>query len=273
MGSATMIRRTITALLLLILILPVTYFGGLLYFLYVCVFVVGAALEYVQMFRGRDFEPSPLIVVGGVFLLLLIRSFWPAWAIPAFTGLILLAMTVHVFSYERGRDSAALDFVITAAGLAYLGWAAGYMLDLRALPQGGWWTLFVFPIVWLADSGAYAIGARYGKHKMFARISPKKSWEGYLAGLFIGTLYGGFFAFAYTRFGPLHVNIGQGLLLGFVLSTVTTLGDLGESLFKRFANAKDSGNFLPGHGGAFDRIDSLIWAAVIGVIWIRSFLL
>ncbi len=67
--------------------------------------------------------------------------------------------------------------------------------------------------------------------------------------------------------------IWQGVLLGFVLSTLTTLGDLGESLIKRFTGAKDSGNILPGHGGAFDRIDSLIWAAVIGVIWIRLFLL
>jgi phosphatidate cytidylyltransferase len=108
---------------------------------------------------------------------------------------------------------------------------------------------------------------------MTPRLSPKKSWEGYWAGVFMGTLYGAFFAYAYSTYGPLHVSIGQGLLLGFVLSTVTTLGDLGESLFKRFGAMKDSGNFLPGHGGAFDRIDSLIWGAVIGVYWIRFFFL
>ncbi|MCL5123176.1 MAG: phosphatidate cytidylyltransferase, partial [Deltaproteobacteria bacterium] len=162
---------------------------------------------------------------------------------------------------------------ITLGGLIYLGWVGAYMVDLRSLPDGGWWVMFIFPVVWLADSGAYSIGARYGTHKMFPRLSPNKSWEGYWAGVLMGTLYGGFFAFMYTKFGPLHVDIWQGVLIGFVLSTITTLGDLGESLFKREAVIKDSGNLFPGHGGAFDRIDSLIWAAVIGVYMIRFFFL
>ena len=268
-----MLRRLATALLLLVLIVPAIVLGGVVYFLYVSFFIVTASLEYVQMFRAARFQPSWLITVGGTFVLLAVRAFRPAWVEWSFTGLILIAMTYYLYTYECGRQEAALDFLVTLGGLTYLGWVAGYMLELRALPQGLWWVLIVFPVVWLADSGAYMIGARYGTHKMLKRLSPKKSWEGFFAGAFIGTLYGGFFAFAYTRFGPLHVSILQGVLLGFVLSTVTTLGDLGESLLKRFAGAKDSGNFLPGHGGSFDRIDSLIWAAVIGVIWIRLFLL
>jgi phosphatidate cytidylyltransferase len=108
---------------------------------------------------------------------------------------------------------------------------------------------------------------------MFKRISPKKSWEGYLAGVFMGVIYGGFLAFAYTKFGHLQLGVAQGALLGLVISASSILGDLGESLFKRFANEKDSGTFLPGHGGAFDRVDSLIWAAVIGFFWIRFILL
>ncbi len=265
--------RVITALLLLILIIPAVLFGGVLYFVYVSFFIVMAAWEYVQMFRAAGYQPSALIAVGGAFVLLTTRAFRPAWTDWALTALILGAMTYHLFAYERGRHEAALEFGITLGGFTYLGWFAGYMLELRALPDGGWWVMIVFPVVWLTDSGAYMIGARYGKHKMLKLLSPKKSWEGFKAGVLIGTLYGGFFAFAYSRFGPLHLSVWQGLLLGFVLSTVTTLGDLGESLFKRFGDAKDSGNFLPGHGGAFDRIDSLIWAAVIGVIWIRLFLL
>ena len=125
----------------------------------------------------------------------------------------------------------------------------------------------------MADSGAYSIGARYGKHKLAPRLSPKKSWEGYLTGVFTGTLYGGFFALAYSTWGPLEISIGQGAVLGLVLSVIAPLGDLGESLFKRPVGIKDSGTFIPGHGGAFDRLDSWLWAAVIGYYYIQWFLI
>jgi len=268
-----MARRTVTALLLLALVIPAIIFGGLLYFVLIGFFIVTASWEFTHMFRAAGHQPSMLVTVGGTFLVLAARAFWPAGSEFTLTVLVLLAMAFHLLAYERGRDGAALDFAITVSGILYLGWVGAYMMDLRSVPNGGWWVMFVFPVVWLADSGAYSWGARYGKHKMSPRLSPKKSWEGYWAGVFMGTVYGAFFAYAYSKFGPLHVSLLQGLVLGFVLSTVTTLGDLGESLFKRFAAEKDSGNLFPGHGGAFDRIDSLIWAAVIGVYWIRFFLL
>ncbi len=268
-----MASRIVTALLLLALMAPAILLGGIVYFLYVGVFVTLAAWEYAQLFQAAKFEPSLVATAAGALIVLAARAFRPEAAGPAFTALILAAMTIHLIAYERGRDQAALDFLITVGGIAYLGWIAAYMIDLRGLPAGAWWVMIVFPVIWLADSGAYLVGVRYGRHKMLRRLSPKKSWEGYIAGAIGGTAMGGFFAFAYTRFGPLHVSIWQGLALGFVLSTVTTLGDLGESLFKRFAQAKDSGALLPGHGGAFDRIDSLIWGGVIGYLWIKLFLL
>jgi phosphatidate cytidylyltransferase len=268
-----MARRTLTALSLLAVVIPAILFGRVPYFLLIAFFVLLSSYEFTQMFRETEFQPSVYLTIGGTLAILLARAFWPAYAEAVFTALVLLAMTAYLIAYERGRDQAAFDFLVTLAGFTYLGWIGAYLIDLRALPNGGWWVMFTLPIVWLADSGAYSFGGRYGKHPMTPRLSPKKSWEGYWAGVLMGTLYGGFFAFAYTRYGPLRVGIPQGLLFGFVLSTLTTLGDLGESLFKRFGAMKDSGNLFPGHGGAFDRIDSLIWAAVIGVFWIRLFLL
>ncbi len=218
-----MLKRLGTALLLLLLVVPAIFFGGIYYFVVISGILLAATWEYVQMFKGAQFRPSFWITLGGTLLLLAARSFRPTWADWVFTSLILIAMTYHLLDYERGRDEAALDFVITLGGLAYLGWIGGYFLDLRALPQGGWWVMIVFPVVWLADSGAYMIGARYGKHKMLRRLSPKKSWEGFLAGVLVGTIFGGFFAFAYSRFGPLHISIWQGAVLGFVLSSVTSV--------------------------------------------------
>lgn len=264
-----MARRTLTALLLLALILPAIYFGGVIFFAYLAIFVVVSAWEYVKMFQAVGFEPSAWVGVGGTLAILAARAFWPAGSQAILTTLILLSMIVHLLAYERGRDKAALDFAITIAGFAYLGWIAAYMLDLRNLPDGGWWVMLVFPVIWLADTGAYFVGVQYGRHKMLPRLSPKKSWEGLAGGIVGGTLVGGFLAFAYARFGPLSLKIWQGALLGLVLSATSVLGDLGESLLKRFANAKDSGSLLPGHGGAFDRIDSLIWAGVVGYYLVR----
>lgn len=272
-----MVKRTVTALSLLLVAMPAVLLGGLWFFLLIGFFIVAASYEYVQLFRAVNYQPSAWVTVGGTMLILFARAFFPEWAAAALAFLVLAAMTVHLYAYERGRDQAALDFSITVSGLLYLGWIGAYLYDLRALPNGGWWLMFVLPTVWMADSSAYMIGAKYGRHKLAPRLSPKKSWEGYIAGVFTGTLYGGFFAWAYNvntfPVGHLTISIWQGMTLGFVLSVITTLGDLGESLFKRQGHIKDSGNLFPGHGGAFDRIDSWLWAAVIGVYWIRWFFL
>lgn len=280
-----MLKRAVTALSLLIIAMPAVLWGGIWFFLLIGFFIVLASWEYTQMFRAVHMQPTAPIIVGGTILLLATRSqavthfffpsavFSPQWAELTLTCLALVAMAAHLYAYERGRDQAALDFVITVGGLVYLGWVGAYLVNLRELPNGGWWLMLVLPTVWMADSGAYALGAKYGKHKLAPRLSPKKSWEGYWAGVFTGTLYGGFFAYVYSWLGPLHITFWQGALLGLALSVITTLGDLGESLFKRQGGIKDSGTLFPGHGGAFDRIDSWLWAAVIGVYWIRWFFL
>jgi phosphatidate cytidylyltransferase len=268
-----MAKRTITAILLLIVAMPAVLLGGIWFFLLIGFFIVTAAWEYVQMFRAINMQPSAWVTIGGTLLILITRAFYPAYAELALTCLVLVAMAVHLYAYERGREQAALDFTITVGGFLYLGWVGAYMNDLRALPNGGWWLMFILPTVWMADGAAYLLGAKYGKHKLAPRLSPKKSWEGYWAGVFTGTLFGGYFAYVYSWLGPLHVTIVQGMLLGLVLSIITTLGDLGESLFKRQGGIKDSGHLIPGHGGAFDRIDSWLWAAVIGVYWIHWFFL
>ncbi len=268
-------RRIITVLVLALIGLPAVILGGIFYFLLLGVFITGAAWEYVRMFRCVKLEPQLYITVGGVASILITRMFLPEAALPVFAALILAALAFHLIAYERGRDQAALDFAVTVGGLAYIGWIGAYLLDLRNLPEGGWWFMLVLPCVWLADSGAYSLGTAYGKHKMAPRLSPKKSWEGYAAGVFTGAIGGAFFAFAYATYGNLGGDITplQGGLLGLLLGAITPLGDLGESMFKRQSGLKDSSDVIPGHGGFFDRIDSWLWGAVIGYYFLVWFVL
>ena len=267
-----MVRRTLTALILLAVLLPAVYFGGIPYFLLLSVFVGIATWEYAGMFQRRGFSPARSIAIPAVLLLLATRMFWPQASSVVFTIAILAAMAFHLWAYERGRDDAAVDLLITLGGITYLGWIAAYLLDLRLLPNGMWWLLLVLATVWVADSAAYFVGVRLGRHQMAVRLSPKKTWEGYAAGAFAGTAIGAILGSLMSRYGYLELNVWAGGALGLVLSGLTTLGDLGESLFKRYAVIKDSGTFLPGHGGAFDRIDSLIWAGVLGYYFIRLLL-
>ena len=274
-----MLRRTLTALVLAAIGLPGIIYGGVFYFVLMTIFLVGGAWEYARMYRAVHYEPHEILTVGGVLAIATARVFFVDAAMPLFAALILLAMTVHLIAFERGRDQAALDFCVTVAGIVYVGWLGSYLLDLRNHFEnlGGWWLMIVLPIVWAGDTGAYSIGAVYGKHKMSPRLSPKKSWEGYFAGVFTSVIVGAFFSYAFSSLGhrPLNgmINPMQGALLGLLIGAVAPLGDLGESMLKRQSGLKDSSNIFPGHGGFLDRIDSWIWGAAIGYFVIQIFIL
>ncbi|MBP6210414.1 MAG: phosphatidate cytidylyltransferase [Anaerolineales bacterium] len=268
-------RRLITALGLALIGVPAIVLGGIFYYLLIGTFVIGAAWEYVHLFRAVKFEPQMHITVGGVALITFMRTFFPGYAQPAFTATILAAMAYHLYAYERGRDQSALDFGVTIGGLTYIGWLGSYLFDLRNLPEGGWWFMLVMFCVWAGDSGAYSIGRAYGKHKMAPRLSPKKSWEGYAASVFTGFVTGGFYVWVFKTFGSLtsDITILQGALMGLLLGALPTLGDLGESMIKRQSGIKDSSDIIPGHGGFFDRIDSWLWGAAIGYYFLIWFII
>lgn len=265
-------------ILVVAILLPVGlflfYLGGPIFAAFVALVLGLAAWEFGRLFQIAGFQPSLWLGAAGAALLALGRALdgfsSASWLLAL---LVLATMTYHLVAYERGRDQAGTDFALTLAAGVYLGWLGAYLVSLRSLPGGFWWLLLVLPTVWLADSGAYFIGRSLGKHKLSPRLSPKKTWEGYIGGVIVGTLGAvGLAALWQVWAGPeFNINYGQAALLGLLLSTITTLGDLGESMIKRQAGMKDSGTLLPGHGGAFDRIDSWLWAAPIGyyfLIWV-----
>jgi len=269
-----LVKRLLVTIILLPVGMAAILAGGWYLTALVAVFMCLAAWEYVELFRAGGLQPAGVLVIGGTLILLLGRNFngfeSAAWMISL---VILLSMAYHLVAYERGRDQAGTDFGLTLAGIFYIGWFGAYFISLRNLPEGKWWILVVLPAVWFADTGAYFIGKRFGRHKLSPRLSPNKTWEGYLGGIVAGVLLTALFA-AIWRVGAgpnSAITPLRGALVGLVMGILPTLGDLGESMIKRQVGVKDSGSLLPGHGGAFDRIDSWLWAVVLGyymIVWL-----
>ncbi|KQN58210.1 phosphatidate cytidylyltransferase [Erwinia sp. E602] len=124
---------------------------------------------------------------------------------------------------------------------------------------GAWWLLYVMVLVWGADSGAYMFGKLFGKHKLAPKVSPGKTWEGFLGGLVTSALI----SWLFSVFAPLQVDLSTLLICSIAAALASVLGDLTESMFKREAGIKDSGSLIPGHGGILDRIDSLTAAVPV----------
>jgi phosphatidate cytidylyltransferase len=177
-------------------------------------------------------------------------------------GLLLSLMAAMVYSlwlFERKLgENAPASWMATVGGILFLGWLGSYFFQLRGLEEmAAQWTALTMLGTWIADSGAYVFGKTLGKHKMAPRLSPNKTMEGYLGGIFASTLFTVVIAYF------LDIPLPIALLLGLLVSVVSPAGDLGVSLLKRSVGVKDSGSLLPGHGGALDRIDSLIWSVAL----------
>jgi phosphatidate cytidylyltransferase len=267
-------QRVLVAAVLLPIGLLAIYLGGVAFVAIVAVLLGLAGWEYGQLFRSGEYRPASTLVVVGVLLIVVVRWWDEFGSAPwVITLLILASMTVHLVAYERGRDQSGTDFAITLSGILYIGWLGAYLISVRSLPEGMWWVLLVLPAIWLADAGAYFIGRALGRHKLSPRLSPKKTWEGYIGGVVVGLLGTALLAWLWATLSGRGTAISplDGAILGLILAVVAPLGDLGESMIKRQFGIKDSGKILPGHGGAFDRIDSWLWAAAIGyyvIIWL-----
>lgn len=178
------------------------------------------------------------------------------WFGLALLGIGLLAVAPLLGRVPPPRALAGAG--TTAWGVLSIALPATTLCYLRA--QSPRSVLFLFLIVWACDSGAYYFGRRFGRHRLAPVVSPKKTWEGSLAGLVGATVVG---AAAGVWWLVPELGPWRGALAGALGSTAGQLGDLVESLWKRGAGVKDSGVFLPGHGGFYDRIDSLLFAGPV----------
>ena len=259
-------RRSAVTFIIIPLAFLAIYLGGWVYSGLIIVLLIFAAWEYIKLLNLVKMYPALPLVLGGVFLLSLSRVIFKFnYSSALLTALLLSIAAYHINQYEKGETNPSADFGSSISVLLYIGFLGSFLISLRALPNGRWWTYLSLPIVWIADSGAYLIGSTIGKHKLASKTSPNKTWEGYVGGVLFGILGGIGLFLLYNRVfeAGLDISLVETALLSLIISAFIPFGDLTESMIKRTAGEKDSGNLLPGHGGIFDRIDSLIWAGPI----------
>lgn len=189
--------------------------------------------------------------------------------------IILMVIFFRLFGYLDVRQ-ALRNALGTVFGFLYVAffWSFFVRLYMAGSPAEPSQTAFyiLLAVKW-GDAGAYFIGSRFGKHKLFPRISPKKSWEGLFGGILFSCLVGIlWWFFSKGRLGAYQFPLYHALILGVLLPIIGTMGDLVESIFKRAVDVKDSGAIAHGMGGMLDMIDSLLFAAPFMYIYIKFFL-
>ncbi|MEY8561683.1 phosphatidate cytidylyltransferase [Eggerthellaceae bacterium 3-80] len=218
--------------------------------------------EFYYMLRSDAKLPNETLGIIAAVLYPVGVFFFGLMGAMMVTLLLLLSLIVWYVFWQRARVP---DVGVSFFGAAYCGMLLSGILMIRVSlpdPWGGVLVLLLFLSVWGNDSFAYLVGSKFGKHKLAPRTSPKKSWEGFLAGLVASMLFWWVMSFVPGVVMPIPMALVFGLLSGLM----GVLGDLAESRIKRNSGFKDSGTIMPGHGGLLDRCDSLFLVSVTSAI-------
>ena len=250
-----LLRRSITGIVYVFLLLS-------------AVFLSSDAFDFLFMTFGLAclYEFKKLVKIKGYYVFVAYLALWWAFIylihdvdiikiLMALTIAIDLALLVYLFSVEKMTLTTLQKYL---AAIFYIG---GGCIFLTMIPYKNeqfakLLIMGIFILIWVNDSFAYIVGKTIGKHKLFPRISPKKTIEGSLGGLIFALVA----AYIISMYEPI-LSTREWMILAVVIVVTGNLGDLLESKFKRIAGVKDSGAILPGHGGILDRLDSLVFAA------------
>lgn len=222
-----------------------------------------ALYEFLLFGKRKGYDvPVPLCVAIMLFIIAAFVLEHISVEMGMFAALLVLPAwyVFRAVSIEQALPSSAVAVLATT----YVGMLAGSLIRLHNdFAEGPKLVFFLTLVVWLGDTGAYYVGRRFGKRKLSPRISPKKTVEGLLGGIAASVITAVVIHFTFfPQFQLVHA-----VVVGIVLSITGVIGDLAESMWKRSADVKDSGTLLPGHGGFFDRFDSIFFTAPILYIY------
>lgn len=269
-----LIQRTVTGVLFIAVLLFCMLFSTITFSVLFALISALAVHEFSKLVNnGKEIHTNTLInVMGGVYLFFAFLGFCMGVSgsqifIPYLFLLIYLFISELYLKKENPMNNwaysmmsqlyVALPFALLNVLAFQANKTTGTVSFNNILP------LSIFVFIWLNDTGAYCVGSLIGKHRLFERISPKKSWEGSIGGGIVTVASGFIFGHYFTFITPL-----QWAGLGLIVAIFGTWGDLVESLMKRQMGIKDSGNILPGHGGLLDRFDSALIAIPASVVYL-----
>ncbi len=240
--------RFVTALLLAPVVLGAIALG---FWTMLAATLVAVALAAYELARALEI-PFPATFGAGALPVLLSV---PSGASGALAGAVLVLPWTLLWLTTRA-DAYTLRSILALLLMAlWVGTPLAHLVLLEGLSGGQFLVLLAVVGPWISDTGAYFVGRLFGRHKLFPTLSPKKTVEGALGGLLLSVIIAGFFAHGFLGFG-----IAASAVLGAAISVFSQAGDFFESALKRLLNLKDLGNFLPGHGGILDRMDSLLFS-------------
>ena len=240
-----------------------------LWILFSAIIVLGQ-FEFYKVFSGSGIVPNTIIgVLGGLFLFVLAVTGIAGYLNISYLTLAFpVAWLTLLFELYRKKDKPFQNIAITILGVIYIAvpftllMLTGFpVISIKAYQPTI--ILGLFLLQWTSDTGAYLVGITLGKHPLFPRISPKKSWEGFVGGIILTLII----SFVLSKYFTV-LSLPNWLVIGSIIAVFGVAGDLIESLLKRSFNIKDSGNILPGHGGILDRFDSVIFSAPFVFIYL-----
>lgn len=260
-NTAVRVLVSIVAIPALVLL---SYLGGAYFLSFVFVIAGISFYEFAIMAKVKGANVNVNIgIIGLIFFILNSYRF----LFNSYHCVIAFLIILLIFELFRNNGSAILNVGTTMLGVFYLGVFGSTIVGIREFypnidglyNNGGYLIISIFASIWICDSAAFFGGTALGKHKLFLRVSPKKSWEGAIFGFVFAIL-----AMILANNLVLDfLSLKDAIIIGIIIGTFGQIGDLVESLLKRDAGVKDSSNLIPGHGGIFDRFDSLLFSSPI----------
>ncbi|QMU31468.1 phosphatidate cytidylyltransferase [Adhaeribacter radiodurans] len=226
--------------------------------------------EFYQLLTLRGFAPNynAGIILGSALFVLTFLLQLKAVQLTVLYALPPILFFVFIAELFRKKEQPFVNIALTLVGMLYVGGSFS-MLPILGFLKGYYsWQVIMgtMLLLWASDSGAYFAGKTFGKHKLFPRISPGKTWEGWFGGTVTAVLVGYLISFYFQ-----DLILPQWIGIALIVSVFGVLGDLIESLLKRSLQVKDSGTLIPGHGGILDRFDSLVLVVPFIVAFLKLF--